>query len=135
MVRYEEFGAHDVGGRIRFRVFVPGADDRSDGGGSAHIATIEAYGTFQAALTGQAWDLAQAVPLTPAPYAGGTLYEATTGSVPDTFHEYKYRVSFDDRDGTALASRIITDPCARYGVGESETPGWWWAAAARRRTR
>jgi hypothetical protein len=123
MVRYEEFGAHDVGGRIRFRVFVPGAGDRSDGGGDAHIAAIEAYGTFQAALTGQAWDLTRAVRLTPAPYAGGTLYEATTDPVPDTFHEYKYRVSFDDQDGTAVAPRIITDPCARYGVGEHENSG------------
>ena len=124
MVRYEDFGAHDVGGRIRFRVFIPGAQHyQPQHGGEAHIAAIEVYGTFQEQLTGQSWDVDNAVPLMPAPFEGGTLYSATTDPVTDDFYEYKYRVSFDDADGTTVPLRILTDPCARYGVGENENSG------------
>jgi hypothetical protein len=121
MIRYEDFGAHDVGGRIRFSVFIPGPDQYIPGrGGEARIASLEAYGTFQQPVTGQPWDLADAVQLDPEPFEGGTLYTATTGAVPDDFYEYKYRVSFE---GAAGEPRIITDPCARYGHGENENSG------------
>jgi pullulanase len=124
MIRYETFGAHDMGGRIRFSVFIPGAEHyQPEYGGEAHIASIEAYGTFQEPLTGQPWDLRNAVPLIPEPFEGGTLYSATTEPVTAGFYEYKYRVSFDDADGTAIPPRILTDPCARYGVGENENSG------------
>jgi hypothetical protein len=121
MVRYEQFGAHDDGGRIRFDLYVPGPDEyRADLGGPAHIAAIEAYGTFQEPLTGQAWDLTRTVRLEPAPFEGGTLFRAVTDPVPPRFYEYKYRVSFDASDGHPVDQRIVNDPCARYGVGELE---------------
>ena len=41
MVRYDEFGAHDDGGRIRFDVFIPGGRDYDpDHGADPHIASI-----------------------------------------------------------------------------------------------
>jgi pullulanase len=124
MVRYEQFGAHDDGGRIRFGLYVPGPDEyRADLGGPAHIAAIEAYGTFQEPLTGQAWDLTRTVRLEPAPFEGGTLFRAVTDPVPLRLYEYKYRVSFDASDGHPVDQRIVNDPCARYGVGELENSG------------
>jgi pullulanase len=113
VVRYEQFGAHGDGGRIRFALFVPGPRDYEIGG-DPHIRSIAVYGTFQAS----AWDEATALPLAAAPYEGGTLYSATTTALDDGFYEYKYIVSFDDG-----GSRKVNDPCARYAVGERENSG------------
>ena len=78
----------NVGGRIRFSVFIPGPDQQLPGhGGETPIASIEAYGFFQQQLTCQPWDLVTAVRLDPASFEGGTLHTATTAVVPDGFYE------------------------------------------------
>jgi hypothetical protein len=121
MVHYEDFGAHDVGGRIKFSLFIPDAGQYILGhGGEAHIASVEAYGSFQEPLTGQPWGLANALRMEPEASEGGIVYTATTAGLPDDFYEYKYRLSFD---GATVEPRILTDPCARYGVGENENSG------------
>ena len=122
MVRYDRYGAHDVGGRIRFDVFIPGPDDY-ERGGEPHIASIAVFGSFQEQLTGTAWDKLKALQLRPTDHEGGTLYTATTPPLDDGFYQYKYVVTFDTADGTAVDPRVINDPCARCGVGEDENAG------------
>jgi hypothetical protein len=124
MVKYEQFGARDDGGRIRFEVFVPGPRDyEPDRGGDAHIQSISAYGTFQAQLTGTNWDKNTALALGAAAHDGGVLYTTTTPALEDGFYEYKYIVAFDADDGSRADDRVVNDPCARYAVGERENSG------------
>jgi len=41
MVRYEQFGAHDDGGRIRFDLYVPGPDEyRADLGSPQGLGKV-----------------------------------------------------------------------------------------------
>jgi glycosidase len=123
MVRYDEFGARDDGGRIRFDVFIPGSRDfEPDRGADPHIASISVHGTFQEQLTGVAWDRANALPLTAVAHDGGTLYTTTTPPLADGFYEYKYVVAFT-ADGNSVDDRVLNDPCARYGVGDRENSG------------
>jgi glycosidase len=99
-----QVGAGPDEGAIEFRLFFPADVD-------PEIATITVGGTFQSAVGGTDWDFPAGPSLTrddsdPA----GTFWTATTPTVPAGFYEYKYRVRFTD--GT---SRIVSDPCARYG--------------------
>jgi 1,4-alpha-glucan branching enzyme len=124
MVKYEQFGAHDDGGRIRFEVFIPGPRDyEPDRGGDAHIDSISVYGTFQAQLTGTNWDRGNALPLGAAAHEGGTLYTSTTPALDEGFYEYKYIVGFDADGGDSVGGRVVNDPCSRYGIGERENSG------------
>jgi pullulanase len=124
MVNYEQFGARDDGGRIRFEVFIPGPRDyEPDRGGDAHIESISVYGTFQAQLTGTNWDQGNALPLGAAAHEGGTRYTTTTLALEEAFYEYKFIVGFDADDGFQADDRVVNDPCARYAVGERENSG------------
>src|SRR5579875_3963108 len=102
-------GAWQVGddadkGPVAFRLLFPAGTD-------PQIDAIRVAGTFQSALGGADWDFAAGVPLTRADGdPNGTFWTATTAELPAGFYEYKYLVVFTD--GT---SRIVSDPCARYG--------------------
>jgi len=49
----------------------------------------------------------------------GTAYECRVGPLPDGFYEYKYLVEFEN-----AATRLVTDPCAKYGGSENQNSGF-----------
>ena len=114
---YEQFGAHDVGGAIRFSVYFPGSDSVQRGG-DPKIDTLRVYGDFLSRTGGVDWSAADALSLQPQAHDGGTLYTVTTPVLPDGFYQYKYLVRFQNGH-----TRIVGDPCTRYGGGEHENAG------------
>lgn len=114
----ERCGAFQVGtgreaGEIEFRVFLPSGPD-------PEIQSIRVAGEFQPYLGGKAWDFATAPLLLPTRSdARGDFFAARTHApVPAGFYQYKYLVTFDD--GT---SRIVSDPCTRYGGYSHQNAG------------
>ncbi len=114
----ERCGAFQVGtgreaGEIEFRVFLPNGPD-------PEIQSIRVAGEFQPYLGGKAWDFASAPLLLPTRSdARGDFFAARTHApVPAGFYQYKYLVTFDD--GT---SRIVSDPCTRYGGHSHQNAG------------
>lgn len=111
MFHYYQFGANDVNRCARFSVFFPGAQDYSRGG-DPKIKELKVFGSFQTALGQPAWSEANALKLNPSAFEGGTLYQATTPSLPDGFYEYKYIVIFDDD----RPPRKVGDPSGNPGL-------------------
>ena len=106
---YEQFGSHDVNGKIEFKVFFPGGPEVKRGD-DPKIISLKVYGSFQQNLTGAPWDYTTAVSMSPTPFNSGTLYSCLTPALPQGFYEYKYIVEFENGE-----RRIVGDPCARYG--------------------
>lgn len=103
-------GAWQVGddrnqGAVEFRIFFPA-------GAEPGIETIRVAGDFQQPLGGaRDWDFGAGLTLVAEPSTpDGTYLSVATGDLPAGFYEYKYLVEFDDG-----STRIVTDPCARYG--------------------
>src|SRR3954468_1978790 len=121
---YEQFGAtFDPATReAQFRLFVPdNAIDPSQYAGDrpTHFRAVRVAGTFQPRIGQTAWDFANGPPLTRRAHANGWLYEsAAIAGLPDDFYEYKYQLTYDDG-----ATRVITDPCNRYGGSGDENAG------------
>jgi 1,4-alpha-glucan branching enzyme len=128
------FGAWQVGadpakGAIEFKLFFPdrnnpaqvdlanpNAAGRPTTYGDPRIQSIQVAGDFQAALGQSNWDFANAPQLTKAATAAGAVWSYVTPlELPADFYEYKYFVTF--QDGT---TRIVGDPCARYGGKENQ---------------
>lgn len=117
MYMTERCGAWQVGddttqGPLEFRVFLPAGVD-------PHVASIRVAGDFQGRLGGTDWDFPAGLPLvrdTSDPR--GDFWSVRSGVLPAGFYEYKYLVAFDN--GT---SRIVTDPCARYGGFRDQNSG------------
>ena len=114
----ERCGAFQVGtdrelGAIEFRVFLPSGPD-------PEIQSIRVAGEFQPHVGGKAWDFSTGPLLLPTRSdARGDFFAARTHApVPAGFYQYKYLVTFDD--GT---SRIVTDPCTRYGGYSHQNAG------------
>jgi len=111
----ERCGAWQVGddvdaGPVEFRIFIPAGPDPG-------ITAIRVAGDFQALLGGPGnarnWDFDAGLPLTVEPRNDprGTFWSVSTGAaLPAGFYQYKYAV-----DLAGAPSRIVTDPCARYG--------------------
>jgi 1,4-alpha-glucan branching enzyme len=106
---YEQFGfSRSAAGEQSLTLFVP--DNSIDpaqysGGDVSHITTVGVIGDFQA------WDPAQALPMTQATNEHGYLFTWTFDPpLADGFYEYKYVVTFDN-----TTVRMIGDPCTRYG--------------------
>lgn len=109
-----QVGDGDAEAAVEFRLLFPaGADPRVRG--------IRVAGDFQGPLGGQDWDFAGGIPLMVEPGQDplGTFWSARTPlPLPPGFYEYKYVVDFDD-----ASSRIVTDPCARYGGLSDQNSG------------
>jgi pullulanase len=91
-------------GAVEFRIFFPAGTDPG-------VKAIRVAGDFQHLLGGQDWDFAGGLQLVAEPVTpDGEYLSVTTADLPAGFYEYKYLVEFDK-----AASRIVTDPCARYG--------------------
>jgi 1,4-alpha-glucan branching enzyme len=101
-------GGDQNGGALEFRVFFPAGFD-------PEITEIRVAGDFQHALGGTDWDFPGGVLLTRRDIDEGTFYEVVTTQVPADFYEYKYFVRFTNGE-----SRIVTDPCTRYGGTENQ---------------
>jgi 1,4-alpha-glucan branching enzyme len=128
---YELFGAMEVGvtGRVRFRVFVP--DSGLDPGQYVRgivptIQTLQVVGDFQSALGGVAWAADPALTLARSRFvdpadgrAKGWLYELTAGPLQEGFYQYKLLVTF-----ASGATRLVCDPCTRYGGADSQNSGF-----------
>ena len=106
----ERCGAFQVGtdrelAEIEFRVFLPSGPD-------PEIQSIRVAGEFQPHIGGKAWDFSTGPLLLPTRSdARGDFFAARTHApVPAGFYQYKYLVTFDDG-----SSRIVSDPCTRYG--------------------
>ena len=124
---YETFGAGEVGssGKAYFRVFIP--DSTLDAqqylrGTVPPIKTLRVVGDFQADLGGVDWTPDAAFELTKSKFTDpadgktkGWLYELTTGALPDGFYQYKLHVTFNSG-----ATRLVCDPCTRYGGAENQ---------------
>ena len=114
----ERCGAWQIGddartGAIQFRIFLPSGTD-------PHITAIRVAGDFQGQLGGTDWDFDTGVALvrdTTDPR--GDFWTGQTSAVlPAGFYEYKYFVEF-----SGGATRIVTDPCARYGGLSNQNSG------------
>jgi len=114
----ERCGAFQVGtdrelAEIEFRVFLPSGPD-------PEIQSIRVAGEFQPHLGGKAWDFSTGPLLLPTRSdARGDFFSARTHApVPAGFYQYKYLVTFDDG-----SSRIVSDPCTRYGGYSHQNAG------------
>ena len=124
---YETFGAGEVGssGKAYFRVFIP--DSTLDAqqylrGTVPPIKTLRVVGDFQADLGSVDWTPDAAFELTKSKFTDpadgktkGWLYELTTGALPAGFYQYKLHVTFNSG-----ATRLVCDPCTRYGGAENQ---------------
>jgi pullulanase len=127
---YEQFGGlvDQAAKTVTFRLFVPDGERapyQYSGGGLPRLTDVFVAGGFQNPATKQ-WDLNAPVRMTAADYVDpadhllkGTVYQHTTGPLPDGFYEYKYLVQFEN-----AAPRLITDPCARYGGSVDQNSGF-----------
>jgi 1,4-alpha-glucan branching enzyme len=125
---YENFGGlvDQTAKTVTFRLFVPDGERapfQYDGGGLPRLTGVFVVGSFQN-LAPKAWDLDAPIPMAAQDYRDdgvlkGTVYEFTTGILPDGFYEYKYLVRFEN--GT---SRLLTDPCGRWGGMENQNSGF-----------
>jgi pullulanase len=119
---YEQFGARVTDRAVTFRLFFPdNAVDPSqyDRGGTPHIRSIRALGTFQSALGEANWDVDGGIPLARGSHVRGELWSATIPELPDGFYEYKYFVEFENR-----TTRWCGDPCSRYDGSELQNGGF-----------
>lgn len=114
----ERCGAFQVGtdrelAEIEFRVFLPSGPD-------PEIQSIRVAGEFQPHIGGKAWDFSTGPLLLPTRSdARGDFFAARTHApVPAGFYQYKYLVTFDDG-----SSRIVSDPCTRYGGYSHQNAG------------
>ena len=114
---FESFGSHDVGKKIKFKVFFPGGS-MVKRGGDPQIDSIRIYGDFQKELGFPAWSPDNALTMTPTFQNEGTLYACTTPELPDGFYQYKYLVDFKNGE-----TRVVGDPCARYSGDINENAG------------
>ncbi len=124
---YETFGAGEVddSGRARFRVFIPDAGldaGQYQRGAVPSIKSLRVVGDFQADLGSTDWTPDAAFELTRAKFtdpadgkAKGWLYELTTAALAKGFYQYKLHVTF-----TSGATRLVCDPCTRYGGAENQ---------------
>jgi len=105
---WQAAGGDETGGGLEFRVFFPlGFDPR--------VSEIRVAGDFQAELGQTNWDFPGGLLLTRRDVPEGTFYERVTARVDQGFYEYKYLVRFDNGE-----TRIVTDPCTRYGGSEQQ---------------
>jgi pullulanase len=127
---YELFGStvDQTNKNVTFRLFVPDgeiAPEQYDGGGLPRIAAVSVVGSFQNPAT-RAWNVAAPIPMPAAQFADpasgllkGWVYECQVGPLPDGFYEYKYKIAFEN-----APSRLVTDPCAKYGGSENQNSGF-----------
>jgi len=108
-------GAWQVGddpaqGKVEFKIFFPQGFD-------PQITSIRVAGDFQSQISPNAdWDFPNGFALTSAATADGTFWSCTTPTeLQAGYYQYKYLVTFTD--GT---TRIVSDPCARYGGTENQ---------------
>lgn len=91
---------------------------RIEGYGDPKIASIHVVGSFQTALGQPAnWQVHPDNALQRAPHPSGWVWSLETPALPAGFHQYRYRLAFED--GT---TREVADPCARYGGADLLRP-------------
>ncbi len=98
-------------GRVSFKLFFPKGFD-------PEIVSIRVAGSFQDLTPGVAnWDFPKSFPLDrDESNQEGTFWSCTTENMlPAGFYQYKYMVQFTDG-----STRIVSDPCARYGGSENQ---------------
>jgi 1,4-alpha-glucan branching enzyme len=115
----KKIGSYQIGdnadkGKVAFNIYFP-KEKVPD-----NIKSIKVVGDFQKELGQTNWDEKVALELKPVKqndnsviWSGETPKELKSG-----FYEYKYYVTFDDE------SRLITDPCARYGGSKDNNSGF-----------
>ncbi len=109
-----QLGGDRTQGQAEFRLFFPtGADPQ--------IQSIRVAGDFQKTLGGAAnWDFPGGFALTQQPHPEGVLWTyASAQPLKAGFYQYKYFVTFADG-----STRVVGDPCARYGGSENENAGF-----------
>ena len=128
---YQTFGVREVGDTkcARFRVFVP--DSAVDAaqyqrGALPQIAQVHVIGDFQASFGKANWTPSPLFRLKKKRFTDpedkkpkGWLYELKTKPLKDGFYQYKLHVTYTD--GT---TRIVCDPCTRYGGISDQNSGF-----------
>ena len=103
-LRAWQIGEDPDNGAVEFRVFFPAGTDPD-------VTAIRVGGNFQHRLGGDDWDFAGGPQLVAEPPTPDRTYlSVATGDLPAGFYEYEYLVEFNQ-----APSRIVTDPCTRYG--------------------
>jgi len=123
---YEQFGGlvDQASKTVTFKLFVPDGERapyQYEGGGLPRLTDVFVVGSFQKPVTRQ-WNLSAPVRMARNDYVDpasgilkGWVYSYKSAALPDGFYEYKYLLNFEDAD-----SRMITDPCGRYGGSENQ---------------
>ncbi|QMU30517.1 alpha-amylase family glycosyl hydrolase [Adhaeribacter radiodurans] len=122
---YEQFGGlvDNTTQTVTFKLFIPDgerAPHQYAGGGLPRIRQVYVVGSFQDPNHNK-WDLNAPILMNSSDYIDdkdvlqGLLYSYTSGQLPPGFYEYKYLVEFEN-----APSRLISDPCARYGGTENQ---------------
>jgi pullulanase len=109
-----QIGTEEGAGTVEFRILFPAGPDPK-------VTGIRVAGDFQEALEQKNWDFTGGVALSREPGTDplGTFWSVRTPqALPAGFYEYKYEVDFED-----APSRIVTDPCARYGGLSEQNSG------------
>jgi hypothetical protein len=106
-------GGDSVAGRVQFKLFFPAFSVGHD----PQVQAIRVAGDFQSAISANAdWDFARGFVLIRSNTADGTFWSYTIqADLPAGYYQYKYLVTFDDG-----STRIVSDPCARYGGIENQ---------------
>jgi len=107
-------GGDHKNGKVEFKLFFPKGPDPK-------IASIRVAGDFQRRIPPHKnWDFPGGFELTRTDTADGTFWNyCTEKELKFGFYQYKYLVTFTD--GT---TRIVSDPCARYGGTENQNAGF-----------
>jgi pullulanase len=103
-------GGDETKGKVEFKIFFPEGFD-------PQVVSIKVAGDFQSQISPNPdWDFPNGFPLTSADSPEGTIWSACTPKeLTAGYYQYKYFVTF--KDGS---SRIVSDPCTRYGGTENQ---------------
>ncbi len=103
-------GDDPVKGSAEFKIFFPRGWD-------PQIKSIRVAGDFQKQVSSSKnWDFPSGIELAANDSDEGTFWSCSTGTeLKSGYYQYKYLITFTD--GT---TRIVSDPCARYGGAENQ---------------
>lgn len=108
-----QIGNDPKNGRVEFKLFFP----KFDSGHDPQIASIRVAGDFQNQISPNAdWDFASGFEMKQNKVPEGVIWSYRTDKeLKSEYYQYKYLVTFANG-----SSRIVSDPCTRYGGTDNQ---------------
>jgi pullulanase len=128
---YQSFGARELDDtrKVTFRLFIPDGTldpEQCKIGGDPHITRVHVIGDFETQMGASAWTPHRKVEMSKSKFTDpedgrtkGWIYELITGALRDGFYQYKFHITYESGN-----TRIVCDPCTRYGGAENQNSGF-----------